>query len=157
MADFKRPDSDPDWSDTVYGPLRFEGKTSRELFMMGLDNLPKWFQAALKIRNLVVAPFGLKTEFEGTGHFLARLPVLKDTEHVFETGIDDKHLTFTLCLKQQEGIASMKTNIWFNSLLGKFYLTIIKPGHILAVKNLCRTIAHPVNRAVGEWENTKGT
>lgn len=152
---FNRPGTQPDWCETFYGKSQVTEKTSQELFQQTLNNSPKWFTWALTLRNLVVKPLGLKTEFEGQGHLLTRLPVINNEPDVFETGIDDKHLTFTIELNQDDRNVYLTTNIWFNSFLGKVYLAMILPFHLLIVKQMISQVARPVSRINGSFDEAR--
>ena len=154
---FTRPNRNPDWCDTVYGPMNVKKARCRELFESALREVPAWLSTAMAVRNLVVSPFGLKTQLEGEGHFLTRMPVVKDEIDYYETGIDDHHLSFTLALKQHSGSAYLTTNIWFNSWLGKTYLVAVTPGHILATRQMISKVAKPVQRTLGGFEKAMST
>ena len=141
----------PDWADTVSGPLRAPGLSAREAFMFALERPPLWLGAAMVVRNIAVAPFGLKTGMKGKGHFLARMPVVADLPDHFETGMADRHLTFTIATRLSGGAVGVTTAIWFNSWLGRVYLGLVMPGHILATRQIAGRIAHPLTRHLGEF------
>ena len=119
--------------------------------MIALDHVPLWLKVAMLLRNIVVAPFGLRTSLSGKGHFLTRMPIVADTPTHFETGMIDKHLTFTIAVRKQGNRIGVTTAVWFNSLLGKFYLRAVMPGHILATRQIAGRIANPLSRHRGEY------
>ena len=148
---FQRPTRAPDWADTVAGPQSDPNLTARAAFTEALAQPPKWLGAAMALRNLVVAPFGLKRAIEGEGPFLGRMPVVADTPDHFETGIDDRHLTFTLAVRRGNGRLGVTTAIWFNSWIGRVYLRVVMPGHILATRHMAGRVAGPLVRTHGEF------
>ena len=141
----------PDWADTIVGPMRDPGLTARQAFMHALDHTPLWLKAAMAVRNLVVAPFGLTRRLEGKGHFLTRMPVVADTPDHFETGMPDRHLTFTLSTHRLRDHIGVTTNVWFNSWLGRIYLRLVMPGHILATRQIAARVADPISRHHGAF------
>lgn len=147
---FLRPDGAPDWADTVFGPAQLPGMGARALFDEALKRPPLWLGAAMILRNLLVAPFGLRGKLEGQGHFLTRLPVVTERPDHFETGMRDRHLTFTLSVRLRSDEVFVTTSIWFNAPLGKIYLAVIKPGHILATRQIASRIAGPLTRVLGD-------
>ena len=148
---FQRPPAAPDWADTVTGPMRRPGMTAREAFLFALERPPLWLRVAMVLRNIAVAPFRLKTGLKGKGHFLARMPVVADKPEHFETGMADRHLTFTIATLIRGDMVGVTTAIWFNSWLGRVYLRLVMPGHILATRQIAGRIAHPLTRHLGEF------
>lgn len=151
MTEFTRPDRPPDWADTYHGPMRDPSLTARQAFFRGLETPPAWLSAAMGLRRLVVAPFGLRGPPEGTGHFLGRLPVVADRPDHYECGLPDRHLTFTIATRVRGDIVGFTTAIWFNRTIGRVYLQLIMPGHILAARQLAGQMAHPLTRSLGEF------
>ncbi|MEM7438788.1 MAG: DUF2867 domain-containing protein [Pseudomonadota bacterium] len=151
---FVRPDRQPDWADTIGGPLIDPGMTAKEAFLHALGAWPAWLRAALVVRNMVVAPFGLKTELEGDGHLLTRMPVVTEKPEHYETGIADRHLSFTIAVHVQNASVYMTTAIWYNNWLGRVYLRVVMPGHILAVRHAAGRVAHPISRRSGEFNES---
>ena len=109
---------------------------------------PRWIDALLTLRNILVAPFGLKTS--GAGAAAARdmigiFPVLSQTPDRLVAGFDDSHLDFRVVVDVathaagQQVIATtlVKTHNW----LGRTYLAIILPFHRLVVRTLLRQVA----------------
>ena len=114
--------------------------------MMGRS--PRWVDRLVALRNVLVAPFGLKTS--GAAEPAPRgtigiFPVLSETPHRLVAGFDDNHLDFRVvvdvdaCGEGQQVTATtlVRTNNW----LGRTYLTLILPFHRLVVRALLRQIA----------------
>ena len=58
---------------------------------------PRWIEALLRLRNLVVAPFGLKTSGRGepaSGGMVGIFPVVSETPERLVAGFNDHHLDF---------------------------------------------------------------
>lgn len=147
---FARPSRAPDWADTVAGPLRQPEMPARALFHAALSRPPLWLGAAMVLRNILVAPLRLRRGLPGGGHFLERLPVIADGPGHFETGLPDRHLTFTLAVRKRAGEVFVTTSIWFNAWTGRVYLRLIMPGHILATRQMTARVAHPLRRMNGD-------
>jgi len=109
---------------------------------------PPWAEALLTLRNLLVAPFGLKTS--GASRTAPRemigiFPILSETPDRLVAGFNDKHLDFRVVVD----IANSGTvrNVTATTLalthnwLGRTYLAIILPFHRLIVRTLLRQVA----------------
>lgn len=142
-----RPERPPDWADTVSGRLRGGERRARDVFEDALSVTPAWLGAMMVVRNILVRPLGLTTSVPGDGHFLTRMPVVVDEETHYETGIEDRHLTFTLATRLRGATVHLTTAIWFHGLAGRLYLAAVLPGHILAVRQIVDRVAeNPVRR-----------
>ncbi len=141
------PDRPEDWADCHDGALVPSGTSARVAFERGLAAAPSWMGSAMALRNIVVAPFGLVT---GTGKptegadFLAQMPVIEDSPELFETGMTDKHLTFTLRVEAETDTVAVRTRIWFHSGLGRAYLKVVLPAHNLILRKMVRSLGEPV-------------
>ena len=114
--------------------------------MMGRS--PRWIEALLTLRNLLVAPLGLKTsgaDAAAPGDMIGIFPVLSETPERLVAGFDDKHLDFRVVVDVvpsgagQQVIATtlVKTHNW----LGRAYLATILPFHRLVVRTMLRQVA----------------
>lgn len=108
---------------------------------------PGWISTLMKLRNLLVTPFGLKRPTHRKA--LARdsiglFPVISETPQRLVAGFDDRHLDFRLIVdvtghaphRQVAATTLVKTH----NLLGRAYLTIIMPFHRLIVPAILRKI-----------------
>lgn len=141
------PARDPDWQDCYRGPLRPADTSARAVFDRALGAAPGWVRPAMALRNLLVAPFGLirgaaPAGASGTA-FLAQLPVVHDTPARFETGLTDRHLTFTIRIDVQSDMASARTLIWFHSVLGRAYLWVVLPAHRILMRHMVASFGRP--------------
>lgn len=98
---------------------------------------PFWVEKLMDLRNLIVAPLGLKTEqsVETTkAEMLGPFPVVTRTENEIILGIDDKHLDFRLSIITDGTHAYSATWVRRNNWLGRIYLAAIMPFHVLIVR-----------------------
>ena len=111
---------------------------------------PRWIDTLLRLRNVLVTPFGLKTSGEGAPapHGLIGLfPVIDETPERLVAGFDDYHLDFRIVVDVAGGIASRQvtstTLVRTHNLLGRTYLAVIMPFHKLVVRAMMRRIVEP--------------
>jgi Protein of unknown function (DUF2867) len=99
------------------------------------------------LRNLIVAPFGLKTSGAGearTRGTIGLFPVLSETADRVVAGFDDNHLDFRVIVdvaacdvgQQVTATTLVRTHNW----LGRTYLAIIMPFHRLVVRAMLRQV-----------------
>jgi hypothetical protein len=126
-----------------------DARNAAEL-MMG--HSPAWIEALLTLRNVLVAPFGLKTS--GKNEIPARetiglFPILTQTPDRLVAGFNDKHLDFRVVIDvaAPEGDAEASQQVTATTLVkthnafGRLYLAIIVPFHRLIVPAMLRQIA----------------
>ena|SRR5205807_1991694 len=108
---------------------------------------PAWIEALIRLRNLIVAPLGLKTSGakERARETIGLFPVLSETPDRLVAGFNDKHLDFRVVVDvatfpdNQQVTAT--TLVLTHNLLGRAYLAIILPFHRLIVPAMMRQIA----------------
>jgi hypothetical protein len=113
--------------------------------MMGRS--PRWIEALLALRNMLVAPFGLKTSGakEVVRETIGIFPVLSETSDRLVAGFNDRHLDFRVVVDvatftdNQQVTAT--TLVLTHNLLGRIYLAIILPFHRLIVPAMLRQVA----------------
>ncbi|MDA9478294.1 hypothetical protein XI03_28215 [Bradyrhizobium sp. CCBAU 65884] len=111
---------------------------------------PRWIDVLLRLRNIVVTPFGLKTSGEGAPapHGLIGLfPVVDETPDRLVAGFDDYHLDFRIVVDVAGDAAGRQvtstTLVRTHNLLGRTYLTLIMPFHKLVVRSMMTGIMEP--------------
>lgn len=108
--------------------------------MFGSD--PRWLAALYRLRNLLVAPFGLKTSGANepsTGGMIGLFPVLSETPDRLVAGFDDHHLEFRIVVDVAAGKqVTATTLVKTHNLLGRSYLAVVLPFHRLIVRSLLR-------------------
>jgi hypothetical protein len=109
---------------------------------------PRWAEALLSLRNLLVAPLGLKTSgasLAAPRDMIGIFPVVSETPERLIAGFNDRHLDFRVVVdvtpaggvRQVTATTLVKTHNW----LGRTYLAIIMPFHRLIVPALLRQVA----------------
>ena len=109
---------------------------------------PRWAEALVKLRNMLVAPFGLKTSGASAAaprEMIGIFPILSETPDRLIAGFNDSHLDFRVVVdvttpgdvRQVTATTLVLTHNWF----GRTYLAIIKPFHRLIVPALLRQVA----------------
>lgn len=101
---------------------------------------PAWIGFLMKIRNLIVSPFGLKTgKGEGPnriGRFI--FPVVSSAPRQVVLGFNDAHLDFRVVIDVEAQdttklAATATTYVRTHNLGGRLYLFMVKPFHRLIV------------------------
>ena len=109
---------------------------------------PGWIEVLVTLRNILVAPFGLKTS--GAGATAARdmvgiFPVISQTPERLVAGFNDKHLDFRVVVDvvpSGDGHnVTATTLVLTHNLFGRVYLAIITPFHRLIVPTMLRQVA----------------
>jgi hypothetical protein len=123
---------------------------AREACTRMVANEPGWISALVRLRNILVTPFGLKTSGEGApapGGLIGLFPVLSETPERLIAGFDDSHLNFRIVVDMAGDAPSrqvtLTTLVKTNNVLGRTYLTIITPFHKLVARGMIGGIAEP--------------
>jgi hypothetical protein len=111
---------------------------------------PRWIDALIRLRNILVTPFGLKKSGEGApapGGLIGLFPVLSETPDRLVAGFDDSHLDFRIVVEVAGEAAlrhvALTTLVRTNNLLGRTYLTLITPFHKLVARSMMGRIVEP--------------
>ena len=109
---------------------------------------PRWVEALLNLRNLIVAPLGLKTSGDGepsSGGVIGLFPVLSETPERLVAGFDDSHLDFRVVVDVVSAGSGQQvtatTLVLTHNPLGRIYLAVILPFHRLIAPTLLRQVA----------------
>jgi len=109
---------------------------------------PRWIEAMLALRNMIVAPFGLKQSGLGEpapGGMIGIFPVLSETPQRLVSGFNDHHLDFRVVIDVAAADAGQQitliTLVLTHNLLGRAYLAIILPFHRLIARVQLRQVA----------------
>lgn len=134
-----------DYVDAFEAPLNLVDASMTELYAGIIMRPPNIVVAMMRLRNFLVAPFGLKTgagrdraphdarrqNADGGTIGLWRLYGLEPDEIL--AGEDDKHLDFRVSLQRRAGRAGpsivLSTAVRTHNLLGRTYLRLILPFH----------------------------
>ena len=104
---------------------------------------PLWFTILLAIRDRVVTLFGVKASHAlVAADHIAFFPVLSRSPDEITIGVDDSHLDFrgSVLLRRPERLLVLTTAVRCHNLLGRAYLAVILPFHILVAKSLLRRL-----------------
>jgi len=120
---------------------------ARKAAMRMMARAPRWVDALLVLRNIIVAPFGLKTS--ATAEHMPRdiigiFPVVSETPDRLVAGFNDQHLDFRVVVDvatsgQQQSVTAT-TLVLTHNWLGRTYLKIIMPFHRLVVRAMLRQV-----------------
>ena len=108
---------------------------------------PRWVEALVSLRNLLVAPFGLKTSGGGRtrADIIGIFPVVSETPDRLVAGFNDKHLDFRVVVDVatagQRQRVTATTLVLTHNWLGRTYLAIIMPFHRMIVRAMLRQVA----------------
>lgn len=123
---------------------------AREACTRMVANEPGWISALVRLRNILVTPFGLKKSGEGApapGGLIGLFPVLSETPERLIAGFNDFHLDFRIVVDVARDAASrevtLTTLVKTNNLLGRTYLAIITPFHKVVARSMIGGIAEP--------------
>jgi Protein of unknown function (DUF2867) len=114
-----------------------------------------WIKGLTKIRDALVAGFGLKTSAQLTEHNAHRqaervgiFKIYNTTEHEIILGEDDKHLDFRLSVlcpapvgRTGERRLVLSTVVHCHNRLGRAYIFVIAPFHRVIVQSCLRRAA----------------
>lgn len=93
--------------------------------------MPGWAAGLLKLRNLIVAPLGLKTTADA-GPAFGMFPVVQSGPERVVLGFDDWHLNFRVVIDVVAGRrVTLTTLVKRNNWLGRIYLAVVMPFHKL--------------------------
>jgi hypothetical protein len=129
--------------------LEIEGENfdARQAAMRMMARAPRWVDALLVLRNIIVAPFGLKTSGgeRGPRDIIGIFPVVSETPERLVAGFNDKHLDFRVVVDvatagQRQSVTAT-TLVLTHNWLGRTYLRIIMPFHRLVVRAMLRQVA----------------
>lgn len=111
---------------------------------------PRWIDMLLALRNLMVAPFGLKAgapDGSGRADIIGIFPVVSETHERLVAGFNDRHLDFRVvvdvapCGEGKGQNVTATTLVLTHNWLGRVYLAVIMPFHRLIVPAMLRQVA----------------
>lgn len=105
-----------------------------------------WIDALLALRNIIVAPFGLKNgnHKDASLDVIGIFPVVSQAPRRLVAGFDDKHLDFRVVVDVSDAesgrTVTATTLVLTHNLLGRVYLATILPFHRLVVPSMLRKV-----------------
>ncbi len=135
------------FSDAFRVTVNDDALTARQAAERMFVRQPRWIGGLMTLRNLVVAPLGLKTPSHGkalAANSIGVFPVISETPRRIVAGFDDKHLDFRVIV-EMSGAAPRRdvtatTLVMTHNLLGRLYLSTIMPFHRIIVPAMMRQI-----------------
>lgn len=140
---------DADWADAFEVVTQNTSLSIMEIAERTVGTTPAWSIHLMQLRNLVVAPFGLKTEEKNgvsiTGKRVGIFPVLEKAPDRLVLGMDDKHLDFRIVLSREIEQTNQRiratTLVLRHNAFGKLYITLITPFHRMIVSATLNQLA----------------
>ncbi|MFC0240213.1 DUF2867 domain-containing protein [Rhodopseudomonas telluris] len=121
---------------------------ARSAAIQMIEHGPGWIGVLMRLRNLIVTPFGLRTPAPGRpdrGDSIGIFPVRSETPQRVVAGFDDSHLDFRVVIDVEDQAAGRRvvasTLVRTNNRLGRIYLATIMPFHRMVVRAMLRQLA----------------
>lgn len=129
--------------------------SAREACTRIVLHVPRWIDVLLRLRNILVRPFGLKRSGEGAPApygLIGLFPVIDETPERLVAGFDDYHLDFRIVVDVSGDATGRQvtstTLVRTHNLLGRSYLALIMPFHKLVVRGMMGRIVEPTDDPV---------
>ena len=147
-----------DWVDRYEVIVPGVGLTAEEAARHLFGRMPAWAKQLLALRNIIVAPLGLKEASEeavaGSSPGSPRIgifPVVSNAVNEIVLGFDDRHLDFrvvvdTFALKEGTTRVGVQTVIRRHNFSGRAYLALILPFHKVIVRSSLRRFAEDASK-----------
>ena len=135
-----------DWADAWQAEVKQSFTSAREAAEAIIENFPAWTGAMMALRQILVAPFGLKGR-PGSGDRIGIFPVVSESRQQLVAGFNDRHLDFRIVvdLEEQAGkpeqAVTLTTVIKRHNLLGRIYLVAVMPFHRAIISTALRRIS----------------
>jgi hypothetical protein len=126
-----------DWASAQATPLRPGDSTDPMAWTMtAFGHMPKFMSVLLRIRNVLVKPFKLKTglsDNEGSP-FPTFFPIVAQTDDEVVLGASDSHLDFVASVRVVGKDAVILTAVHINNRFGRLYMAVIRPFHAVLTR-----------------------
>ena len=137
-----------DFADSYALTVDGQALDATEAASRAFGRAPRWITWLLALRNLLVAPFRLKTgrAKSASQPTVGFFPLLSRSADRLVLGLDDKHLDFRLVVEVTElGSGRQRitasTVVKTHNLFGRTYLAIVKPFHRRIVPAMLAQVA----------------
>ncbi|MDJ0343646.1 DUF2867 domain-containing protein [Streptomyces sp. H10-C2] len=126
------------------------GTTAIGFTALILASPPRWTRSLLAVRDLLVAPFGLKGSRSGAvrieeGAQIGPMYMFDVSDEQVVAGKDDKHLSFRTTFVVREGANGLEgvctTVVRYHRTAGRLYFRAIEPFHHVIMRTLARRAA----------------
>jgi hypothetical protein len=129
-----------DWADCYQLDIPENNLSAIDAAKLALGHFPLWVRLLMRLRNIVVAPFGLKLTADhlpGTIEMVGPFPVLSLSAEQVVLGFNDLHLDFRVIVdvanRSGRQTISVATLVRRKIMLGRIYIAAITPFHRLIV------------------------
>ena len=152
-----------DYADTYKIQIR-SNDYSVDKITTDIFKVPKWVDSLMKLRDIIVQVFGLKTGDKNDvviephypkGSKALYFTVLNRNENEIVMAENDKHLNFRTSVMVEKDIASsivyFSTIVQFNNFFGWLYFLPVKPFHRIIIKSLLKKYAHENQQTDFPW------
>lgn len=113
-----------------------------------LGQSPRWARILLSLRDVIMAPFGVttsKSARHSSANRIGIFPIVSETPERIVAGFDDSHLDFRVLIdvapSGNDRRVTATTLVLTHNWLGRIYLTVIMPFHLLIVRAMLRQVA----------------
>jgi len=129
---------DADWGDAFIITVNHPILSARHAAQHVISSAPDWYHRLLALRNIIVKPFGLKTDMNTAENddteIIGVFPLVSETDKSVVLGLDDKHLNFrivfeTETLAPNRVLVRSITLVRRNNTFGRIYLAAVMPFH----------------------------
>ncbi|WP_298858447.1 DUF2867 domain-containing protein [uncultured Sulfitobacter sp.] len=134
------------WADAFEIETHRDFGDMRSVAGQTIGSMPRWARGLLRVRNIVVAPFGLKidgmNDLQGEVDSVGIFPILDETKDRIVLGFDDRHLDFRIIVDRSKGAQAFRlratTLVNRHNALGRIYIAIITPFHRMIVRSVLK-------------------
>jgi hypothetical protein len=145
-----------DFSDAFAIDVRNATLDAPEATRRAFARQPGWIAKLLAIRNILVAPLGLKPGADGNLPASGRVgifPVVSSSSERVVLGFDDRHLDFRIvvdvkALDETTRRVTATTLVHRNNLFGRVYLATVTPFHKLIVPTMLARVSDEVDKDI---------
>lgn len=130
-----------DWADRYAVIIPLSGLSALKAAQIALDRPPRWVGRLLAMRNMIVAPFGLRSAAMPAGQAgsVGAFPIVSERNEQVVLGFDDKHLDFRIVIDVAAGgesgtKVSVTTLVQRHNIFGRLYILVVTPFHKLIVR-----------------------
>lgn len=135
---------DANWADAYEIETSRNFSDMRSLAQQTIGDMPRWAKGLLWLRNIVVVPFGLKSDgLHDAAHqtsCIGIFPILHETDTQIVLGLDDRHLDFRIVVDRHKTAGKSRiratTLVQRHNAFGRCYITLITPFHRLIVRSV---------------------
>ncbi len=122
----------------------------RQAAELALGHAPRWVDALMSMRNMLVKPFGLVTDGSSIARgrpMIGMFPLLEEDSTQVVLGLNDRHLDFRVILRRadQQAPLVLTTLVKTHGLMGRAYLMVVLPFHRLIVRTLLQGMLRSPN------------